>query len=218
MLGPWLYSQTPGGIGFANAYGLTMRDVSHFLAVSVAPASEPVTTAEAKTHLRVDGTDEDAYIDTLVKAAREKIEIDAERALLPQTLVLRLDRFPGIIELRRCPVTAVSSITYVDTTGATVTLAATEYQTDVSTEPGRIAPAYGKSWPATRDQANAIVVTFTAGYANAAAVPASAKHAIKLLVGHWFRNREAINVGNIVSQFKLSYDALVNSLQWGGYR
>jgi hypothetical protein len=64
------------------------------------------------------------------------------------------------------PLVSVDSIKYVDdATGTQTTLAASEYSVDAVSEPARITPAYGKSWPATRNQAGAVEVTFTAGYA-----------------------------------------------------
>lgn len=200
--------------GYVCAYA-PMHEVPHFITVSVAPGSEPVTTADAKAHLRVDHSEEDLYIDTLVEAARELVEIDTERALMPQTLVLRLDAFPDFIELRRCPANTITTVKYYDSAGTLTTLAADQYRADLSTEPGRIAPAWGVAWPSTRPMSNAVEVTFTAGYADEEAVPAAAKHAIKLLVGHWYRNREA--VGTVGFEIEQGYKALINRVRWGGF-
>lgn len=195
-----------------------MQDVSHFLKVTTGPASEPITAAEAKAHCRIDTTDEDTYIGTLIAVAREMVEIDSERAFIEQTLTLTLDRFPEFIELRRCPIFDADDvvITYIDTAGDTQTLDPAEYRVDDASEPGRIAPAFGYVWPLTQIDMNAVAVEFTAGYADAAAVPAIAKHAIKLLVGHWHENREA--VGKVGDEIKLAYDSLIQRLRWGGYR
>jgi uncharacterized phiE125 gp8 family phage protein len=62
---------------------------------TVAPASEPISIAEAKDHLRIDHDDEDDYIDGLIQMAREQVESDCARALMTQTRVLTLDRFPS---------------------------------------------------------------------------------------------------------------------------
>ena len=52
------------------------------------PATEPVTLAEAKLHLRVDGSDEDALITRLISAAREQCEQELGRALADPTVDL----------------------------------------------------------------------------------------------------------------------------------
>ncbi len=42
--------------------------------LTVPPAGEPLTLAEAKLHLRVDLSDDDALITALISAAREQAE------------------------------------------------------------------------------------------------------------------------------------------------
>lgn len=170
------------------------------------PASEPLSLADAKLHLRVDATDEDTLISSLITAARLWCESLAGRAFVTQTLAVRYDEFPDVIVLPRVPVASVTSIQYVDTAGTTQTLDASLYQVDIYSVPSRIAPAYGQSWPLTREQMSAVTVTFTAGVANTS-VPADVVLAIKLLVGHWFVNREA--TGKDAGAVAFSVDALL---------
>jgi uncharacterized phiE125 gp8 family phage protein len=89
---------------------------------------------------------------------------------------------------------SVTSIIYVATDGTSTTLATTEYQVDATTEPGRVAPAYGKIWPVTRAQMSAVTVVFVAGYGAASAVPDLIKTAMRLLVGCWYEQREPSKV------------------------
>lgn len=190
----------------------------HRLSRTVAPTVEPVTLSEAKSQANYDDDDKDPDFDLWVKAAREMTETRTRRAFLNQTWTLKLDAFPDdVIELRRCPVSSVTSITYLDGEGTTQTLPTSVYAVDLSNEPARITLKYGQDWPTTYLQANAVTVTFVAGYgATAANVPAQAKMAIRTLVSHWFNNREAVgNVGGIV---ELAYDAMIESLRWDGYR
>ena len=160
------------------------------------PSAEPVTRVEAKLHLRIDHTDEDATIDDLIRVARDLVEHDTGRALITQTWVLRLDAFPDTIELPRPPLQSVTSVEYVDTAGDTQTLTAdTDYTVDKYPCLGRIVPAYAQSWPTTRDVVNAVVVTYVAGYGdNARDVPQPLQQAMKLLIGEGFENREAATV------------------------
>ena len=65
------------------------------LVIATAPAAEPISTADAKLHLRVDITDDNDLIDALVKVAREHVEIITRRALITQTWDYYLDDFPG---------------------------------------------------------------------------------------------------------------------------
>ena len=103
------------------------------LTETVAPVAEPVTTAEAKLYMRVDHADEDAKIDTMVSAARQYIERVTRRALVNTTFELKLDAFPTEIRPPRSPLSSVSSITYVDTDGATQPLSASVYSVDTDT-------------------------------------------------------------------------------------
>jgi len=160
-----------------------------------APASEPVTLDELKDHLRIDGSEEDALLAMYAQAARQAIEEDTWRALMPQTWDLYLDGWPadGVIYLPRAPLQSVTSITYRNSDNLTTTLAATVYEVDVASEPGRVVLAYGQSWPtATLASSHAVKVRFVAGYADAASVPGTIKAAILLEAGELYVQREAV--------------------------
>lgn len=51
---------------------------------TIAPAAEPVTLAEAKLYLRVDGNEEDRLINDLIQSARQQIEQWLRRSLVTQ--------------------------------------------------------------------------------------------------------------------------------------
>jgi uncharacterized phiE125 gp8 family phage protein len=155
------------------------------------PASEPVSPSEAKAHLRVDGSADDALITALIVAARQAAENITGRALVTQTWDLYLDAFDPTIELPMPPLQAVTSISYTDTDGTVGTLAEAAYKVDTVSEPGRLIPAYGTEWPATRADVNVIMIRFTAGYGAAAAVPQPIKQWMLLKIGELYENREA---------------------------
>jgi uncharacterized phiE125 gp8 family phage protein len=149
------------------------------------PASEPVTLAEATLQLRVDTTDEDTLIAGFIKAAREHAEQIMRRSIMPQTWEKTLDKFPEQkIELLNPSIIAVESVKYIDSTGAEITLATDSYYLDKDSEPGYLYLANGYEWPETAEVANAVRVRYTAGYANAAAVPEAIKVWILLAVEH----------------------------------
>ena len=58
--------------------------------VETAWSTKAVTTAEVKTHLRIDSgfTDDDTYIDTLIESAQNVIETYLKRSITTQTLSL----------------------------------------------------------------------------------------------------------------------------------
>lgn len=141
-------------------YGLTL---------TTGPASEPLTVAQTKDHLRVDITDDDDIIAAYIKAAREHTESFLARTLLTSTWTLVLDNFPSgnSIPLPRPPLQSVSSLKYVDTDGTQQTWATTNYSVDTNSEPGRLYLAYETVWPSNRSIENAIEIEYVAGYRTA---------------------------------------------------
>jgi len=188
------------------------------LSLVTAPATEPLTLDEALSHLKVDAGDENDLVGTLIGAAREFCENFTHRAFITQTWDLKDAGFPcsgDPIWIPKPPLISVTSITSVDTTGSTTTWSASLYTVDAPAGPkarmGAIVPNYGEIYPATRDVVNAVTVRFVAGYGAAAAVPASLKAAMKLLIGHWWLNRE----GAVLNQASPSMVPIgVDALLW----
>jgi len=157
---------------------------------------EPVSTEEARKHLNITHTDDDAYIDVAIAAAVRWAQKYTSRQFINATYKLRLLGFPREIRLPKPPLSSVTSITYIDTDGTSQTLASTVYQTDQYTEPARICEAYGQSWPSTRpDIYNAVTVTYVAGYGSTGStVPAPIRQAILAFVHTNYEQR-----GNVVT-------------------
>jgi uncharacterized phiE125 gp8 family phage protein len=110
------------------------------------------------------------------------------------------------------PLVSVTSIEYVDGAGATQILATTEYaviDAGSTTGPGRIVPAYGKSWPATRGMPNDVTIEFVAGYGAAADVPIQIQWAILLILGELYTRREAAIAGATIMQVPYNAEALM---------
>lgn len=174
------------------------------------PSVEPVSLAEAKLHLRVDVTDDDALITALIIAARQHAEMVTQRQIMPATWTLVLDAFPthgmmmgvpagvpfsipgNAILLNKTPVQAVTSITYLDMTGTSQVMPATDYVVDTSTEPARVTPVFGKIWPISLPQIGAVQVAFTAGYPTAA--PEGIKAWMKVRIGSLYQHREEVGI------------------------
>jgi uncharacterized phiE125 gp8 family phage protein len=158
------------------------------------PASEPISLAEAKAHLRVDHDDEDALIARLVIAARESCERITGRAFIAQSWRLWCDGWPDCalraISIPRPPLISVTSVAAYDRSGAATTLSSDAYIVDSAAAPGRIVLKDTTVLPADLREANAIAVTYQAGYgANAANVPAGIRAAVLSLVAHLYEAR-----------------------------
>jgi hypothetical protein len=202
------------------------------LRLSVAPTTTPVSLAEAKAHANITSDDEDANLQAYLDAAVGHLDGYAGilgRALMTQTWVLSLERFPSAfpyghladpsvrrsrhprrIHLPLPPLVSVASIAYVDPDGASQTLAADQYVV-LDGPLAAIDLAPGCSWPATRRQARAVTITFVCGYGAATAVPPAAKSAIKLLFSDFAENREGNVIGTREAQ--IQNPALMNLLR-----
>jgi uncharacterized phiE125 gp8 family phage protein len=188
------------------------------LVLVTAPEQEPVSLAEVKAHLRVDHDNDDALLGALIVAAREHLDGRdgwLGRALMPQTWQLVMDHFPfatdrylGIrypepewfaIRVPLPPLISVVSIKYIDSEGEEQILAEEQYVVDTASEPARIYPAYGTTWPTTRCIPNAVTVDFECGYpfgepegcppVAPVTVPRPIRMAMLGLVAHWYENR-----------------------------
>lgn len=158
------------------------------------PASEPLTLAEVKEFLRVDHSDDDATLAIFIAAARQLCESYTRLALLPTTFEEYFDEFPEYtgtykdeIRLSRSPVSAVTYVKYIDGNETTITANASDYKTDLISQPARISPDNG--WFGTYETINAVFIRYVAGYANAASVPAPLKHGMLLVIGDMYENR-----------------------------
>jgi uncharacterized phiE125 gp8 family phage protein len=162
------------------------------LALVTPPTVEPVTLAQAKAHLKVDTADDDALITALIAAARARTEWHTGRALVTQSWMLYLDRWPsdGIVEIPLPPLQTVTSLTAYARDGSALVIDAAHYVVDFASAPGRLVLKPDYAPPTDLRAANAIALAFTAGYGDAAAdVPAMLKQAILEIVAFLYENR-----------------------------
>lgn len=187
------------------------------------PALEPVLLDEAKAHCRVDIDDDDGYIAGLIVGARQWVEGQTHRFMMTQTWDFTYDyEWPAevdtmarvrreLIRLPVAPVSSISSISYIDSAGATQTLGASLYKTVIDNDHPRIERAYEQSWPDVRDEASCITVRAIVGYgSNPGDVPQPLRHAILMLAGHWYENRETVVVGQAPAEVPFAVEALIS--------
>ena len=187
------------------------------LVLFAGPTIEPLTVQEASDWARITDTVEDDIVEGLIRSARSHVETLTGRALITQTWDLYLDAFPCQINVPKPPLQSVTYIKYLDANGALQTLATSEYTVDNKSEPARIVPAYGKTWPSTRCDLNAVQVRFVAGYgAEADQVDARApelRQAIGVLVGTMYEHREVTD-DELKTDVPEAFYQLVNQHRW----
>jgi uncharacterized phiE125 gp8 family phage protein len=152
------------------------------------PAAEPLLLTDAKTYLRVSGTEDDILIGTLIRAARETIERETGLGLIDQTWRLVLDAWPPawLIAVPLRPFKSLDAVRVLDANAAPSVVALSTF--DVSVAAGTIRL---KSRPADPLRLSAgIELDITIGFGTAgSAIPNALVQAIQQLVAFWYENR-----------------------------
>lgn len=190
------------------------------------PTADVVTLDEAKRHLRVDHTDDDALIGGMIGAAVNHLDPAGQgwlgRALRPQVWEARLDAFPcGAILLPFPPMISVESVKYDDADGVERTAVLnTDYRIfEGGAWKARIEPVYGGTWPSARSDRDTVRIRFNAGYPPAEGdapdtLPPQIKAAVLLMVGDMYAFRETAATGGPAKvPVSATVDALLSTLR-----
>lgn len=179
-----------------------------------------VTLSEAKVHLRVDQSEDDAYITSLILASQEVIENYCNIKVMQVTVVQYCDTWRESQELLMSPVTnsGKATITHVKyyndaPTPVLITWPTSNYIFDKYSSPLRLALAdidTLDAYPDIATQINAIEIKYNVGYSSSADVPLSLKQACLILVGQWYENRQVDVVGRSVGKISMSAKYLMN--------
>jgi uncharacterized phiE125 gp8 family phage protein len=149
------------------------------------PAVEPVSLAEMKTFLRVDGDAEDDLVAALIAAARLTLEGATRLAFIRQTWRLTLSAWPArrVVVLPPSPILEIEAVR-VGRAGTAVALAPELYRLDGAGDPARLLVDLDAPAPAVTGEA--IEIDLAAGFgAVPAAVPAPLRLALRRLVARW---------------------------------
>jgi len=183
----------------------------HVLIRTTAP--DPIVSlADAKAHLRVDFADDDAFISGLVMAAEAMLDgpngmvgkaIATQRWTLTKAMMVGRTRLPIPV----VPFRSVVSLKYYDIDNVQQTADLADFVVFGNEDFGYIEPIV--SWPLMYDRPNAIELIFEAGFGDVADVPKNLVHAAKMMIGHWYEDREQVSAGEM-SEIPLGVYDLVN--------
>lgn len=156
------------------------------------PAVEPVSIAEAKAHLRLEGSDEDALVASLILTSRLHIEAALGLALITQGWNYLRDAWPRTrtLNLPTRPVQSITAVRVYPIEGPAVTVPPSAYELDGHGAPARLVLSGATPAPAPGRASNGIEIAYVAGYGDTPSdVPAPIRQALLLLIAHWYENR-----------------------------
>ena len=184
------------------------------LVLTSGPALEPVSLAEAKAHLRLETNDDDTLLQSLITTSRLHIEAALGLALITQSWSWMFDHWPRgervVLPLR--PVQAVTHVRVWRQDGTSQTLPADNFILDGQGNPARLLPVAPAALVEPGQPGNGIEIGFTAGFgASARDVPATIRHALLLLITHWYEHREPVEIGASVNAVPVMVSELLHA-------
>lgn len=178
-------------------------------------AEEPITLAEVKTALRIDGTDYDSILTPLIKTARQIGEKITGRDFVNKTWKLYMDDFPSSdsegIKIEKSMLQSISSIKYYINDVLT-TYSSSNYYKTYDTNYSWIYLVDGQSYPVIDDRKQAVEIIFVSGYgASASDVPQAIKQALISMVVALYENAGdcAESSDGQIAQFKYLFSGYI---------
>ena len=178
-----------------------------------APAVTPVSLAEVRRQLRIEHEDDDLLLVRLINVATAYTDVQGAlgHAMISQKWGQWVDSTPpASVKLILGPVLQVNAIKYYDTNGDLQTDTLNNYEVLGTSFATTVGPKEGFNWPVTQDRSDAIRIEYTIGYGETVAdIPETIRHALMMLIGHWYENRETTMMDEL-SNVPYGFDALID--------
>lgn len=174
---------------------------------TVAPTALVVSVSELKTHLRVTHSDDDTYIEGVIKAAQQLAERHCYLTLPQATFKAYYDEVDDL-EITRHPVQSITSIQYYNFSDVLTTISSDNYKTDLNDFPARV--WFDAEFETNSDRPAACIVTFVAGYADVADIDSGLKQAIKMIAADMYDQRMSLVHGS-TSKAIVDYRLILNA-------
>ena len=191
------------------------------LRVVTPPSGGLITLDQAKKQCRVDDDEDDDDIADLILSASAVVEGRTQRRFLTQTLEWVRECWEGRMVLpvagpTDCQSVGIDTITYVDLEGDEQTLDPSIYWARPAGPTLAVVRRWFVIWPWLGDGAERVVIRFTIT-GELADVPFEAVHATKLLVSHWYANRDAVvgvDARDSSTELPFGVEQLLTQLRW----
>lgn len=181
-----------------------------------AAAIQPITQAGVLAQLYGDDNLPQVQldlIDSIIKACTLWAEDFRCERFITQTWDYYFDGFPDgrdELELPYGPLQSITSISYIDHSGTTQTMSASDYTVDTHSFVPRVYPVYMGIWPIAQDFENSVTVRAIQGYGlTASTVPDTILHALKLMAAHFYQKREPYLEGIQLSRVPMTVQSLL---------
>ena len=168
---------------------------------TVAPASSPITLANAKDHMYVTIADDDVLIQDMIDTATLMCENYTALQLVDATYIQTQDEWTDIICFLKSPISSLTSIKYYDEDNVQQTLDPLIYELDDFQLPNQLVRNQDTTLPTAFNKVNTIQIEYIAGYGT---IPEPLRSWIKIQVATFYENREnftAIKMNDLPNNF-----------------
>ena len=201
--------------------------------IAAKASPEPLSIDEMSAHVRIDSADDLEYLQALLEVAREFVDGatgrvsglstwdvvapswhalihgDDEQVIIPGRNVYSIPIF-------RAPLVSVTSVKYyAPDDEALTTVSSSDYRVITGTQPGIV--QFKAAPPAVEDRPDACQIRFVAGYGDPADIPPGHRHAVKMVLAHFYENRVPISMGGSMNQIPFTLQTLIDQQKIGGW-
>ena len=164
-------------------------DYPHVNIVHVAETtavSEIITAARAKDHLRIDYSDDDTMVSTLITVAQELVEKYCNLKFGVQTWAAYWDYAHPLVHISKFGSKSLITFEKLNDSGVYETVPATDYQLESISNPMRV---HMKTYDTSTIQLNRYKLSFTTTISEAS-IPAYVEQAMLMIIAHLYENRQ----------------------------
>lgn len=169
------------------------------------PSEEPISLADAQGQCMAPEVDFQDILQRLCKTARDHVERYCNMNFAVREIKMECQSWAELAALPVAPVTSITTVRYIGVDGIETVLDEAIYERSGDRFSPLVRLKSEQSWPPLSTVNPRITLTVSAG----GQTPENVRHAMLLLVGHWFAVREAVNVGNLVSLVPAAVDDLL---------
>ena len=186
--------------------------LQHRVQLVTAPVRQPINISECKDQMRIEHSDDDIIINRFIDTATRYVDVTGAlgKAMITQTWGEWIAPNPSVVYLSLGPVQSVSANKYYDTNNALQTDTLSNYNVLGTSGRMLVSPKTGFNWPTTFQRDDAIKIEYVIGYGDAPTdIPETIRHALFILVAHYYENREPELIGTISKTLPYGFEDLI---------